>query len=540
MHDTEELLREVIESLTKTNEQQSARIAELTAQVAELTAQVAYFQRRMFGRSSEKNLNIDNQPSLFDSVGIEIPAEDLSYYSSEVDATDEPEETEAPEKKSRKCKKHQRINLDNLPVLGEEIIKLDKPVDPTRYRFMGYEVSRRLVFEPGKFYCVLVKREKYGLIDPTEPVERGQGVIIAPIPKYPIAKGIADASVLTEILLQKYEYHMPFYRQIKQFAHLGLTGLKEATMVGWFKRTMELLKPIYDELLAEIFRSDYVQSDETTTPVINNVTHQADKEYLWMARAVMEKLSAFFYKSGSRGGDVIKDKTDEHNFQGYLQSDGYGGYTAAFKPGSKVSLVACLVHIRRAFEKALDENRKPASWFLGKIREIYHIDHECDRLGMDFDQRHAERLKTMKPIMEEMRNWMETEGLLYSERTLIGKAVTYAYSRWDNMMRVLEDGRLKLDNNLAENEIRPITLGRKNYLFNGNHESVENMCVIASLLSTCRNQAVNPRLYLNDVINRMPYLENASAEGIRCLLPHIWKLDHPEAIMTTPVRELAK
>lgn len=100
---------------------------------------------------------------------------------------------------------------------------------------------------------------------------------------------------------------MPFYRQIKQMAHLGMTGLKEATMVGWYKRTMELLRPLYDVLVAEVFRSHYVQTDESTVPVINNDRHQADKEYLWMSRAVMERLVVFFYSDGSRAGDVIKE-----------------------------------------------------------------------------------------------------------------------------------------------------------------------------------------------------------------------------------------
>lgn len=530
----EELL---VKALVKTNEQQSKQIAELLDKINDLTAQLAYFQRRMFGRSSEKCL--DPGPSLFDAAGVEIPTEETSA-ADEPEADSGADDSAAAEKKSRKGKKHHRINLDSLPVLETRVLKPKEPVDLSRYRLMGYEETFRLGFEPGKLYRILEKREKWGLIDPAEPVERGQGVILAPAPKLPIAKGIADSSLLAEILLQKYECHMPFFRQIKQFAHLGVTGLKEATMVGWFKRTMELLTPLYNALVTEVFSCDYVQADETTTPVINPDTHQADKEYLWMARAVMERLAVFFYDDGSRAGRVIKDKTDEHNFHGYLQSDGYGGYTAAFKPGSGVRLVACLVHIRRAFERALDENRKPASWFLGKIRDICHIDHECDRLGLDFDARKDRRQAEMKPIMEEMRQWMETEGIHYSEHTLIGKAVTYAYTRWSCMMRVLDDGRLKLDNNLAENEIRPITLGRKNYLFAGNHEAAENMCVLTSLLATCRNHDINPRLYLNDVIATMPYFEKASHEDLVMLLPHRWKEYHPEAVMTTSVRDLAK
>lgn len=121
-----------------------------------------------------------------------------------------------------------------------------------------------------------------------------------------------------------------------------------------------------------------------------------------------------------------------------------------------MTLVNCLVHIRRYFEQALEENRKPASWFLRKIQELYHIEHECDKEGMTPDQRKLERQARSKPLMEEMRTWMETEGLCYSQSTLIGKAVGYAYTRWNNMMHILEDGRLLLDNNLAEMRYAPL------------------------------------------------------------------------------------
>lgn len=529
MTDTEKILAKVIEK-------QSEQIAELTVEVKELRAQLAWFQRRMFGRSSEKNLALDGQTSLFDAAGIEIPTEQ-SPVDSTPEADDEPEDV-ATAKKSRKGVSRKRQSWDNLPVMERRVIE-PEGLDLSRYRKIGEEITTLVNFQPGKLYRVEVVRPKYGLIDPTEAVERGKGVLIAPLPQFPIYKGIPAEGLLTEILIQKYENHMPFYRQIKQFAQLGMTGLKEATLVGWFKRTMELLRPLYDALVAEVFHSDYVQADESTVPVINPDTHQADKEYLWMARAVMEKLAVFFYDDGSRAGKVIKDKTDTHNFKGYMQCDGFGGYTAAYKSNSDVTIVNCLVHIRREFEKALDENRKAASWFLSKIREIYHIDHECDRLGMADYQRRQERQLKMKPLMLEMKKWMEEEGIHYSQRTLIGKAVTYAYTRWDNMMHVLEDGRLKLDNNLAENEIRPITLGRKNYLFCGNHEAAGNMCIITSLLATCRNHDINPRLYLENVIAAMPYSEKATSEEIQRLLPHRWKEYHPEAIMDK-VRELAK
>ena len=147
------------------------------------------------------------------------------------------------------------------------------------------------------------------------------------------------------------------------------------------------------------------------------------------------------------------------------------------------------------------------------------------------EERMLKRQQLAKPIMEAMKVWMETEGIKYSESSETGKAVTYAYTRWGNMMHYLDDGRILLDNNLAENEIRPITLGRKNYLFCGNHEAAGNMAVICSLLATCKAHDVNPRLYLNDVIKEMPYMGKASQQELLDMLPHKWELKHPEAIM---------
>ena len=536
---TEEILLQTIASLTKTNEEQGRQIAGLTEELKKMSAQIAWFQRQMFGRRSERNIAIDTQPGLFDAA--ELDALNGLCGTPHAEEGPEPEEETVTYTRSngRKGASKARETWENLPVLETRTIE-PEGVDLTRYRRMGEETTYLVGFEPGKYYRIAVVRPKYGLIDPTEPVEHGKGVLIAPLPKFPIYKGVPDASLLAEMELQKYEYHMPFYRQIKQMAHLGMKGLKEATMVGWHKRTMELLRPLYDLLASEVFRSDYVQTDESTVPVIDNGKGQAEKEYLWMSRAVMERLVVFFYDKGSRAGEVVKSITDRYGFKGYMQCDGFGGYTAAYKSSISVRLVHCMVHIRREWERALDENRKAASWFLGRIRGLYHIEHECDMAGMDFDARKAERQEKSRPLMEEMKEWLETEGLRFSQSSLTGKAVTYAYTRWDAMMRVLDDGRLLLDNNLAENEIRPITLGRKNYLFCGNHESAGNMCVIQSLLATCRNHDINPRLYLNSVIDSMPYFEKASEDELRVLLPHKWKEFHPEAIIRTPVRQLAK
>ena len=510
---------ETIKKLTEQNESLQSRIKELTAQIA-------WLNRQLFGRKSEKLPIIDpDYPDLFAGM--------LPENAQQIaDAHDEAVEKIIKTKEERRQEKKNRIMMEDLPVLEQVILTPDN-LDTNLYKKIGQEVTRIVEHKPGQLYIKEIIREKWGLKDNTSTAPKGMsGVLIAPMPLLPIYKGIAGASLLAEILLQKYEYHMPYYRQIKQYSHLGMKGLTESTVDGWFKQTMELLKPLYEVLKSEVMKANYVQADETTTPVINKETHKAAKEYLWMVRAVMERLVLFHYDQGSRAGAVIESLANRYNFKGYLQCDGFAGYETAFKTNPDVRLVNCMVHIRRHLEQALDENRPMAEHGLKEIQHLYKIEHMCDDTQMSFDERKAKRQELSRPIMEAMKMWMETEGLRYSESSLIGKAITYAYTRWDNMMRYLEDGRLLLDNNLAENEIRPITLGRKNYLFCGNHEAAQNMAVVCSLLATCRNHDVNPRDYLNDVISQMPYHTKASYEELLQLLPHKWKLTHPESVMT--------
>lgn len=524
-------LNATIASLSETQKQMAEshreEVESLNHRIKELTARVEYLCRQLYGRKSEKLPHyIPGQLELF--------ADEASsaMQQAEEKRDEAVAEIEKDSSVERRRKKHSRLMMENLPVLEREVIE-PEGIDQSLYRKIGEEVTRIVKHEPGKLYIKEIVRPKYGLKDNTAIPPKGQsGVLVAPMPLLPIYKGIADATLLSEILLQKYEYHMPFYRQIKQFTHLGMKGLKENTIDGWFKKTMELLKPLYLALVEEVMKADYCQADETTTPVIDGERHRAAKEYLWMVRSVMEKLVVFHYDEGSRAGAVIESLAGKYKFKGYLQCDGFAGYETAFKTSADVCLVNCMVHIRRHFEQALDENKAPAQHALTEIQHLYKIEHMCDEAGLSPEERKAKRNELARPIMEAMKVWMETEGIKYSESSQIGKAITYAYTRWGNMMHYLDDGRLLLDNNLAENEIRPITLGRKNYLFCGNHEAAGNMCIVHSLLATCRNHDVNPRLYLNDIISRMPYMTKATHKELVELLPHRWKLQHIDAVMT--------
>lgn len=531
---TIEGLNASIASLSATNKKQAEQNEKLQARIKELTAQVAWLNRQLFGRKSEKLHALDSHmPDLFADEFADLRRQAEEKRDEAV------KQIEKESKEEKRRKRQNRKMIEGLPVLETEVIE-PEGVDLSLYRKIGEEVTSLVKHKPGMLYVKKIIRPKYALIDNTQLPPGGQkGVEIVPMPLMPVDKCIADTSLLAEILLQKYEYHVPFYRQIQQYRHLGLKGLTESTLDGWFKKTVELLKPLYESLKKEVFSCDYVQADETTIPVINRGKHKAEKEYLWMVRSVMEKLVIFHYDMGSRAGSVIESLVSQYHFKGYLQCDGFAGYETAFKTNPDVRLVNCMAHIRRDFEHALGENKKEAEYGLTQIQYMYRIEHCCDKAGLSFDGRKAKRRELTRPIMEAMKTWMETEGIKYSPQSLIGKAVSYAYTRWDNMMRCLEDGRLLLDNNLAENAIRPITLGRKNYLFCGNHEAAVNMSVICSLLATCKAHDVNPRDYLKDIIAQMPYHKKSADEELLNLLPHKWKLQHPESLLNKQTVESA-
>ena len=529
---TIEGLNASVASLSATNKKQAEQNEKLQERIKELTAQVAWLNRQLFGRKSEKFRVYDpNMPDLFadEYSGLREQAEEKRDEAVEKIGKESVEDG--------KRNRQNRKMIEDLPVLETDIIE-PTGVDLSLYRRIGEEITRVVKHKPGMLYVKEIIRPKYALKDSTQLPPAGQkGVEIAPMPLMPVDKCIADTSLLAEILLQKYEYHVPFYRQIQQYRHLGMKGLTESTLDGWFKKTVELLKPLYEELKREVFSCDYVQADETTVPVINREKHKADKEYLWMVRSVMEKLVIFHYDGGSRAGAVIESLANQYHFKGYLQCDGFAGYETAFKTNPDVRLLNCLVHIRRHFEQALDENREMAQHALTQIQHIYKIERQCDEAGLSYDERRQTRQELSRPIMEAMKVWMETEGIKYSPSSLTGKAITYAYTKWDNIMRCLDDGRLYWDNNLAENVQRPITLSRKNFLFCGNHEAAVNMSVICSLLATCKAHGVNPRVYLNDVIAQMPYHKKATQEELLNLLPHKWKLKHPECVLTRQKEE---
>jgi len=506
---------EQIRQLTEANTKLSEELSGMQQRIDKLLAQIAWFTRQFYGRKSEKLSRLDpNQLSLFETI------EDKEKRFEEIEAARLAAETQIEEHaRTRKKERSTRKMLEDLPVV--EVVVEPEELDRDKYKRIGEERTRTLEFEPGKLYVKELVRPKYGLKDNTAPAVDGTpGVIIAPLPLLPIYKGLPGATLLSEILLQKYVYHLPFYRQVQQFKHLGVK-IPENTLSGWFKPTCELLKPLYEVLKKEVIDTDYLQVDETTLPVINKESRKAKKEYLWMVRAVMKKLVFFYYNDGSRSQGTVG--TLLKTFTGYLQSDGWQAYNV-FDKEDQVCLVSCMAHIRRYYEKSLNENKTLAEHALKEIQQLYRIERMADERNLSFEERAKLREELAAPIMKSLEAWMEKTYPTVLPQSLIGEAIGYSYSLWPRMKNYLKDGRLKLDNNLAENAIRPIALSRKNFMFCGNHEAAENTAIICSLLTSCKETGVNPREWLIDVIGKMPYYQNpGNEENLKKLLPNYWK-----------------
>ena len=509
--------QETIKMLTESHVKSNELVEELQKKINELLAQIAWLNRQLFGRRSERLAAFDpNQLNLFEPTP--TPEELLQVEAARTEAVEMIDKSEI----SKSTERRNRKLLEGLPVVS--VVIEPENVNHDLYKCIGQESTRTLEFEPGKLYVKEIIRPKYGLKDSTVlPGNNLSGVLIAPMPLLPIYKGLPGASMLTEILLQKYEYHVPFYRQVKAFRHLGVR-ISESTLSGWFKPVCEMLKPLYEELKKEVLASDYIQVDETTLGVINKEKHQASKEYLWMVRSVIKRLVLFHYDSGSRSGKVIENLLS--SYKGYLQSDGYNAYNV-FGDRKDVCLIACLAHIRRNFEKSLDENRVMAEYALKEIQHLYQIERMADEKELTYEDRMNLRMKLSKPVLDSFEKWLEVNYQHVPPRSRMGQAIAYAYSLWPRMNNYLKDGRIKIDNNLAENVLRPLVLSRKNFLFCGNHEAAENTAIICSLLASCKALDINPREWLLDVIAKLPYyLEKNSNKDLKELLPDRWTKDN--------------
>ena len=504
-------LRAEIARLSSEKERLLAEKAEMQSVIDDLRAQMAWFRKKFFGSMSEKHLPLEPnalEPTLFDT---QLTEEEQERLDAEVKDMEE-QNARTIEVKAHRREVRRPVFTD-LPVEETHIYPEGVEGNPD-YVEIGVENTDSLAIRPAKMYIRRIVRHKFVLkssLQVNDPDR--QTFLIAPLPETIIPKGMASESLLADILINKYVYHLPFYRQIQKYRELGVV-LSDATINDWFAAVCTKLRPLYDRLRERIMESDYIQVDESTLPVIDNEKHRAVKGYMWAVRNALGGDVYFHYDMGSRSGDTARRLIG--GYRGAVQTDGYEVY-ASFENTPGKMMIGCWAHVRRKFVEALDENRKYASEAIVYISKLYKIESEMREAGLDAEAVKERRQKESYPIIQDFEKWMDSVANNFSPKSRMAKALVYTYSLLPRLSRYVLDGRYIIDNNGIENAIRPLALGRKNYLFAGNHDAAVRAAIVYSLLSSCKAAGIDTRAWLEDVLKRIPSEKNPDA-----LLPANW------------------
>ncbi len=459
-------------------ENQNAQINQLTEQRDQLKFELDQLKKMIFGSRSEKSTREEiaaNQLSLFEET-IETPGDKKSDV------------THVREHMKKVSKHPGRHPLpDHLPV--EEIV-IEPEEDTTGLKKIGITITETLEYIPASLI-----RKRY--IRPKYAKPNGDGVIIAVLPDRPIPKGLPEAGLLSHILTSKFVEHQPFYRQIEKFKRDYQLDLSSSTLNDWFAAVCTLLKPLYNRLRETTLDTDYIQVDESPIKVQDKdkkgKTHQG---YQWVYRNPNNRQVIFDYRKG-RGMHGPKEILMD--YQGILQCDGYSVYDKIGKC-KHIVLAGCLAHVRRKYVEAKENDPVRSAKAIGIFASIYR--HE--KLAKQSEDRKIYREQYIIPLLLELKDWIGQESIRVLPKSAIGKAMRYTINQWDKIMAIMTDGRIELDNNLIENKIRPLALGRKNYLFAGSHTGAKRIAMMYSFFATCKANDVNPFLWLKSTLEKIP------------------------------------
>jgi transposase len=495
-------LRQALDQARQQNDQARRTLERLEERLAQVEHHYAELKRLVYGAKRERFVPDawPDQLPLFDGLAMVEAVEPPEPSASEPT-------TRPPQANPRVRSKPRRQALPAHLPRQEEVLEPD--VDTTGLRCIGQEVTETLDYVPAKLVVRRRIRPKY--VDPQDP---DRGVIIADLPARPIDKGLPEPGLLAQVAIEKYVDHLPLYRQVQRFARSGIT-LARSTLGDWIAATADLLAPLYEAVCREALASGYLQADETPIAVQDSqkasTTHRG---YYWVYHAVESGLVVLVYQPG-RGAEGPKAMLAA--YQGALQSDGYAVYDD-YDTRPEIVSYNCWAHARRKFFEAQSNAPDRSAHALTEIARLYEIERVLRERDASPAERQALRQAEAVPILARFKSWLEANPGL--PKSPWGQAVAYSLNRWAKLNRYCDDGRIEIDNNLIENAIRPIALGRRNYLFAGSHEAAQRAAVIYSLLGTCKKHEVHVYDWLKDVLERIPTHPH---KRVKELLPHHWK-----------------
>ena len=483
-------------SLQAKNEELRAK----SYQIEQLKAQLAKLKRMQFGRSSEKlDRAIEQLELLLEDLQEEEGQKAVEQPALAAEEKQKPVRRSLPEHLPRETAVH--VEACACPKCGGEL------------RRLGEDVTEVLEYVPASFKVIRHVRPKFSC-------RKCEAITQAQMPSLPIERGRPGPGLIAHVLVAKYADHLPLYRQSEIYAREGVE-LERSTLADWVGRSAALLSPLVETLRKDVMASRVLHGDDTPVPVLAPGTGKTKTGRLWTyvrdetPHGGSCPAAAVYFYSPDRKGE--HPAAHLKAFKGTLHADGYAGFNAIFEQ-KRIVEAACWAHVRRKFFDVNEANGSPiAKEALERVGALYGV--EAEARGRPPDERKQLRQEKSKPRLDALRTWLTATNAKLSQKTQLAAAIRYTLARWLALTRFIEDGRLEIDNNAAERSIRPLALGRKNYLFAGSDTGGERAATIYSLIETAKLNGIDPEAYLRDILAR---IADHPINRIGELLPWCW------------------
>jgi len=492
-------------------------ITKYEEEIHDLQEQLRLLRNELFGRRSEK------QPGPH-------PDQRLLFGDKDAHGTDQAPVSDdkiligahSRKKRGRKPLPEDLPRIDIIHDLSEDQKQCACGAELTRF---GQEVSEKLDYIPARLRVERHIRYKYACKNCEGVEDQGQTVKIAPLPVQLIPKSHATVGLLAHIGVSKFADGLPLYRQQKMFDRLGIE-LSRATMSKWLVQAAGQCSGLIDLLRSEIRSGPLIGIDESPLQVLNEAGRKnTSKSYMWVYRGGPPDRAVLLYdyqrsRSGKTALEFLAD------YKGYIQTDDFSGYDHLDqKPG--IVHLGCWAHARRRFVKVATVRKKHrskrvnpkslADVALDYIGRLYQIEKEAQRRELDIAQIYQLRQEKAKPMLAEFKDWLQNNQPLTPPKGLLGQAISYTLANWEKLVIYIQDGRLRPDNNLVENAIRPFVVGRKNWLFAGSPDGARASATFFSLIETAKANGLEPYAYLRFIFERLPFAK--SDQDLQDLLP---------------------
>lgn len=512
----EVLCAQIAAQLQRITEQQSAlterdqriasqqrQIQTLDLTVQHLNHEIARLKRLQFGAKTEA-LSALQRELFADTVAEELAAaEQALEQASSAEAASPAEAPIARPAKATPKRQALPPELPRITTVHEPATGCTCATCAADLVKIGEHVSEKLAYTPAKFH---VERH----VHPQYACRACETVVAEPVAPAIIDRGLPAPSLLAQVLLAKYTDHLPLYRQQAIYARAGVE-LPRSTLADWVGACGVALQPLADRLREKLREQACLHADETPVDTLDPGNGKTQQSYLFAYRSTAGPPIVVFDYADSRSGKHAREFLGD--WRGALMVDDYAGYKALFREG--VTELACWVHVRRKFVEVVQGSGSPlAQEAVERIGTLYRIEAEAKDQGLHGEALRAYRQQQAAPKLKELHDWLQALGLKALKNSGLAKAVNHALSRWPALLRYLEDGGRPIDNNPIENAIRPITLGRKNWLFIGGTNAGSRAAAIMSLVATAKANGLCPQAWLTDVLTRLPITRNRDIDSL--------------------------